>query len=365
MLHNASAIQRLLDSGHSFALYREPADTAVQLVCQKQGAARPVTTEDEGLNGFLFAPFRVSEDCPMLLIQADYVARGWEAIEQVTHDLLPAAEVPMPALPPAQGDDASVQNSPTYAARFHHLTRAIAEGRFEKLVLSHCERNTEQALYGHEAEVFLHAVEAYPNAMVSLVYTPTSGRWMGCTPELLLSREGDAWRTTALAGTRTADVLHGWDTKNVHEQDVVRRFIEDTLRGMGATVTVAAKQTLRIGPLAHLRTDFSFSFPHAQRTLPVVHALHPTPAVSGFPQREAYDFLVQEEGVGRRYFSGYLGRIEGSDYAHLYVNLRCAQIHPSCTDYYAGGGLTHLSRLDEERREIARKMDLLKRCLPL
>lgn len=358
-----AAIQRLLDSGLSFALFRRPNALDVELVLQTTGEARTVDAHETDLHGFIFAPFHETPHRPTLLIRPDVTATGWTAIEAATADLRPAKRLPLSQLSHSRSEMGSVENSNFYKRNFDTLLSQIAQERFEKLVLSYCqEAFSTNHMLDREAVTFLRALDKYPNGMIHLTYTPTSGRWIGCTPEQLLHRDGDKWHTVALAGTHAfGDGV--WDTKNVHEQDVVRRFIQETLEGMGATEILQKRSTMQIGQLMHIRTDFEFRFAQRTHTMDVVRSLHPTPAVSGYPQGHAYRYLVQCERSCRNYFSGYLGLVDGNENADLYVNLRCAQICKKATYYHAGGGLTPLSLFWEERQEIERKMQMLKSLL--
>ncbi|MBQ0049785.1 MAG: chorismate-binding protein, partial [Bacteroidales bacterium] len=119
---------------------------------------------------------------------------------------------------------------------------------------------------------------------------------------------------------------------------------------------------LTTGQLEHRCTDFRFRLPSPSASiLRLARSLHPTPAVGGFPQKEAYEWLVQHEHLKRNYFSGYLGPISPQGESLLFVNLRSAQVTSLATYYYAGGGLTKDSVLADEVREIERKMDTLKK----
>lgn len=355
----AEAIQLLLDSGCAFALFRQPGRQEVELVVQTTGNVMEVQPDDHVLTGFVFAPFHTTKHRPTLLIRPDRTATGWTDIIAGTTQL-PKYKLKLNQLDHFRAEWYNVDSSRFYDERFRDTIKQISEERFEKLVLTYCEQNCgEYHIKGKEARVFLRALDAYPNAMVYLCYTPQGGRWIGCTPETLVDREGDRWHTISLAGTCTEDDGE-WNTKNIHEQDVVTRYICQELRALGAEETHSRFTTMRIGQLLHIRTDFDFQFHVPTHTLDIMRALHPTPAVCGFPKKEAYQYLRQCEKACRNYFSGYLGPINGDEEAHIYVNLRCAQITRNDTYYHAGGGITPLSLLWEERQEIQRKMRILK-----
>lgn len=357
-------IQHLLDSGCSFALYRQPGKQHVELVLQTEGNVYEVGEKDKELQGYIFAPFHTTKHRPTLLIRADRKAEGWQQI-MACLDNLPKYPVRLNQLDHFRAENTDITHSQFYHQRFQDCLTQIAEERFEKLVLTYCEENYNKFhMRDKEAAVFLRALEAYPDAMVSLVYTPQSGRWIGCTPEVLLEREHEEWHTMSLAGTCTKED-GDWNTKNVHEQDVVTRYVDQTLRNVGAETHYGQRETMQIGQLRHIRTNFNFRFDKPTNTLDIVRLLHPTPAVCGFPKKESYQYIRYCELGCRNYFSGYQGPISGNEEAHLYVTLRCAQIAKESTYYHAGGGITSLSLYHEERQEIQRKLNILKNLMAI
>ena len=67
-------IDSLIRQGRSFAIYRIPGEEEPRFVMQASGSAR-LLYNIEDLNeqqGFVIAPFRVSRECPIVLIRRDY-----------------------------------------------------------------------------------------------------------------------------------------------------------------------------------------------------------------------------------------------------------------------------------------------------
>ena len=67
---------------NSFALFRLPYEQVVTRVVQhdRQPVAGQVFSDVYRQKGFVFAPFAVSDDCPLLLIRADEMRRAAAAI---------------------------------------------------------------------------------------------------------------------------------------------------------------------------------------------------------------------------------------------------------------------------------------------
>lgn len=353
-----ACIDRLLQSGLSFALYRMPDTDEVQLMMQTEGDAQVLDATETEPQGYVIAPFTECKTHPTLIIRPDVYATGWEQIVACTQGLPRKGRVSLDKLPVRTDGANSPTDSWMYKERFEQAIRQIMTERFEKVVISYCQEMYYR-LQGNEANVYLLALENFPHSFVHMFYTPTSGRWMGCSPELLLHRCGNEWQTMALAGTH-AFGDGTWDTKNVHEQDVVSRYIQSTLAGMGAEVTRTPPYTAQAGKLLHLRTDFNFTFDAPVGTMDVARCLHPTPAVCGMPKEDTLRYLSKCERVSRNYYTGYIGPVNHQGHTHLYVNLRCVQIRSKASLFYAGGGITALSLLWEERQELERKLNSLK-----
>ena len=347
------AVQLLLDSGRSFALYRPPHTVAPRLLLQMEGQARPLGNEEEEPQGFLFAPFVSRKECPPLLIEPTVRALGWHHIWQQATRLPGKAEPTLDSLPFHK------PQSDNHHRFFQQAMTALGEGCVEKIVAADCQMVTgEEHLRGREAHLFCKAADRFPNAMVSLVYTPTAGCWIGISPEVLLERTAFGWHTMALAGTQTTD--EAWDNKNIVEHQTVARYLQDTLKQLNVPYTASKPYTQQAGRLYHLCTDFQLPCRLPVSTMKMLRTLHPTPAVCGMPKEEARSFICNHEHIERNYYCGYLGPVNTIFGTHLYVNLRCAQIRSGHTVYYAGGGLNHMSEFQAEHEEIARKIDTLK-----
>jgi isochorismate synthase len=86
--------------------------------------------------------------------------------------------------------------------------------------------------------------------------------------------------------------------------------------------------------------------------------LHPTPAVSGTPRKDALDWIRSEEKHERQFYAGIIGSMDEHS-MNLYVNLRCAQIIGSDIYLYVGGGFTADSIPEKEWEETENKSKTL------
>ena len=75
-----------------------------------------------------------------------------------------------------------------------------------------------------------------PDALVSLLASPTDGTWLGASPEVLLNVDPSGTLTTvSLAGTQSADpdqdvTSVAWTQKEIEEQAMVSRYIIDCFK---------------------------------------------------------------------------------------------------------------------------------------
>lgn len=243
-------------------------------------------------------------------------------------------------------------------------------------------------------EIFLKLEESYPSAFTFLFSTPKTGTWIGATPETLLNLKGGNLTIDSLAGTRPADAgaenSVGWDEKNIREQKIVTDYIARTLKRELKGIVISEPETRRCGPVDHIATQLSARLPEEytlsgkrlkdmlrlpQRLIfirKLVNKLSPTPAICGYPKKEALEFIKTQEPGQRECYGGIVGYIDGHFDANLFVNLRSGryeQNNPQDQDsesrmkLYAGGGITINSVPQEEWLETERKLQTLKSVL--
>ena len=364
-------IDRMVGGPLSFALYRLPWTDEPVLILQEKGSPEVFTTPCElnGKRGFVLTPFQATDAHPALLIRDDRTGRDWQEIEEA---LAPYAEAYRAGEWPATTADLSdrpreevdtVTEKASYFLSFHRFITPLQQREFHKLVLS---RSTSCELPKDFSPLaaFIRACNSYPRMMVTLCYTPLTGTWMGSTPEIILSGHERQWSTVALAGTMPLDgdgLPDEWSKKNREEQAFVAEYVRRILKKRAGKIDEKGPYTARAGSLVHLKTDFRFCLKDALHLGDLLEELHPTPAVCGLPKQEAYDFILQNEGHDRRYYSGIIGWLDPEGDTHLYVNLRCMELHPHSATLYAGGGILPTSTAETEWEETNEKLKTMKR----
>ena len=214
---------------------------------------------------------------------------------------------------------------------------------------------------------FDNLCSAYPEAFVFLFSTPTTGSWIGASPELLLRKEGDFLSTMSLAGTRPcSEEDEEWDEKNSDEQAMVTEFIIDSLRRHCGAVTAGKTFTKKAGPVEHLCTPISAYLPasmlseeyeesHSNRLRRILAELSPTPALCGSDRLRSLELIRKCEGFKREMYGGFCGPNGIEGVSAFFVNLRSAKISTDEAAIYAGGGITALSSPEKEWKETELK----------
>lgn len=346
----------LIDKNVSFALYRLPGDYTVNFIIQNS-PRRHLLRRLSDLNtkkGFVIAPFHISEQSPIILIEPDITLKG----EEIIFQFLDTNNIEG-SLHNESNDYSPVNSFDTYKDIYTKFHSAVNSNSFEKLVLSRtCNHENDESFSAGVS--FDRACDKYPESFVYLCHTPETGTWLGSSPELLISGQGDNWKTVALAGTKNASsTTSEWDEKNRMEQEIVVNYMQLQLQKAKLPFIQSEPTNLQAGNIVHLKTEFSFKIPDLMKIGNLLELLHPSPAVCGFPKEEAFRFILENEGYDRQYYSGFLGCLDVDNKTDMYVNLRCTKVNKKSSLLFAGGGILPSSDLESEWEETENKMQTI------
>lgn len=250
-------------------------------------------------------------------------------------------------------DSSSLENYENYVAK---AVDEIKKGACEKIVTS---ARKVIPFKNDVFPIFKALCRKYPSAFVFFISTDDLGTWIGASPELLLSRKGEALKSMALAGTRASGQnTDKWDEKNIKEQEFVTRYIAETFGRLGLHCSISLPQTLRAGNIEHIMTLISAMSDDKSEILELLRSLSPTPALCGLPKKDAMEFIANNE-TDRMLYGGFGGPLfENGDF-DLFVLIRCACLNSETATLFAGGGITELSVPADEKLEIERKFETL------
>ena len=255
-----------------------------------------------------------------------------------------------------------LEDKAAYIQRGQNLIESLRLNRLKKIVLG---RKIELDVDFDPFTVFIALSHAYPSAFVYCLSLNDS-YWIGASPELFLELKSKKLRTSALAGTRAKrkfDEFH-WEEKEFVEQEYVRDFIVNGLSVPGVyDIKVGELEDLEAGNVVHLLNVITAELKENADLEKIIKNLHPTPAVAGIPKANAIEWIHDNEGFDREYYSGFLGPT-GSDFS-FYVNLRCLKYSKGVGSLFVGGGYTSASSVEDEWLETKEKsktiLDVLKK----
>lgn len=268
-----------------------------------------------------------------------------------------------------------------HGRRVEDATRRIARGEFHKVVLSRQERYTLSSAPSPE-ELLDRFSAGSSTGHCHLVDLSAAGPryadhfFIGSSPELLISKRGSYIRSHPLAGTafRSPDPVVdqaratelSMSAKDIAEHKFVTAEIKRILAPLCSSLTVPEMPALTsTSHTWHLGTVIEGTLKDPSTTaLELAHLLHPTPAVSGYPQRETQR-LLREEEPERGFYAGAFGWADAAGNGEWRVGIRSAQLHGNVVTARAGGGIVHDSDPHTEVEETCAKLGPIRTALGL
>jgi isochorismate synthase len=211
---------------------------------------------------------------------------------------------------------------------------------------------------------------AYPSCFTYLITGADGTAFAGASPELLIRRTGGHAYSQPMAGSvargasdvedeRLARLLRD-SKKDAIEHSLVSKFVVEALKPFARAVQADAPEVVRFTNIQHLATSVRAELNEpAADALELAAALHPTPAVGGWP-RAAADALIEElEDMERGWYAGAVGWIDGRGDGEFAVALRCGLLWEDGARLYAGVGVMPDSDAARELEETELKFKAL------
>lgn len=345
-------LNKILLEKHPFLLYRFPKSDLLHYMRIDSTIILDHSYSNLTEDGFIFAPFKASSSYPVCFFKSDkQLAFKFDEPVQITPDVLFTID-----------SDFKTTSREKYGHKFQQIMDVLKDdNKVRKLVLAKKFFLGIQQ-FPNAGDILFKLHKAFPNSFLFLVNHPGMGVWCGATPENLLKIDKGLGQTVALAGTQKIEDMHpvNWTGKEKEEQKLVEVFIDKKLSELATEVDKSIPETVFTGNLAHLCTFYKFKV-EPQNTIPLLKALHPTPAVCGLPKKESLQILNTIEGFNREYYSGFLGPVSpnGTNVTDVYVSLRCFKMCKQGLEFFMGGGITLQSDEQKEWEETENKLESL------
>ena len=190
----------------------------------------------------------------------------------------------------------------------------------------------------------------YPDCF-GFLFEPRPGHaFLGATPELLVRVQGKRLESMALAGsiqrgsteTEDAELAAALlaSTKDRHEHTLVVNALRDILQPMCSRLTISADPTvLSYSNIQHLYTPVRANLKEEMGVLPLVEALHPTPAMGGTPRELGMRFIRAHEPTLRGWYAAPVGWIDCNMKGAFAVAIRSAVVQQERAWAYSGAGI--------------------------
>ena len=255
--------------------------------------------------------------------------------------------------------------SSLWASKVNSILGGIRKGLVQKAVLAR-----ELRLRGRDeidVDVALRRLTEISEHCVLFAMDTAAGCMLGATPERLVRLRGQTVEVDCLAGSAARGEDEDGDrflANNLLCSDKDRRehgWVVDTLREALSTFCSSLQvpdipRLLRLSDVQHLHTPLQGTLNGSYRLLDLVAKLHPTPGVGGVPRAEALELIRRQEGLGRGWYAGPIGWIDGDGGGEFVVGIRSALLRGNEAWLYAGCGIVEGSDPKREYEESSLKL---------
>lgn len=211
---------------------------------------------------------------------------------------------------------------------------------------------------------------AYPSCFTFLIAGADGTAFAGASPELLVRRSGQEATSQPMAGS----VARGRDeaedqalaaglvgsAKDRAEHRVTAEAVAACLAPMARSVDPGRPEVVRFTNIQHLATTVRARLGDPPASLlELASALHPTPAINGWPRGAAKELIEELEGMERGWYTGAVGWTDARGDGELAIAIRCGLLWEDGARLYAGNGMMPDSDPDSELRETELKLQAL------
>jgi isochorismate synthase len=343
-------------AGRGEALRIEIPSLAPQHLSSVVDALAAIDVDDDversGTGPVAFAALPFASDAGAAFVVPDViVGRAADGTRWVTH-VTGGEPGDLPVLAPVVDEPRArrfeveaVQDPDEWMGIVRHATKRIAEGDFDKVVLAREVRVTGDAPIPRRA-LLARLRRSFPGCFSFAV-----GSMVGASPELLVSRAGDTVRAHPMAGTAprggdpaadaklAASLLASGKDRSEHQ--VTIDMVWDSLLPFCSYVDSEPEPSVvAVANVQHLASlvEGRLSHPPAS-VLELVGALHPTPAVAGWPVAPALRHLRDHEGLDRDRYAGAVGWVDAAGNGTWAVGIRSAIVDGPTARLFAGVGV--------------------------
>ena len=237
-----------------------------------------------------------------------------------------------------------------WAQMIETARRTFAATPMRKVVLSRIAQIRAQRPF-NILQALTRLGDLYPTCYTFLFEPQPGNGFLGSSPELLVRVRGRELETMALAGSIQRGASAAEDAalasalmssaKDRNEHHLVVDALRSCLQPLAERLYLADEPTVMpLRNIQHLHTPVKARLRRQQGILPLVKALHPTPAMGGTPRDLALEFIRSHEPTLRGWYAAPVGWIQGNMDGAFAVAIRSAVVQRERAWAYAGAGIT-------------------------
>lgn len=313
-------------------------------------------------------PFDYSEDSEIIIPEKVDVSEPLDIDEEQQESLFDMYPYEMQPIPEPE----------EYMNGVNQGLKKIATGHIDKIVVSRAlhfstveQVDVNQLLRNlalHNKQGYTFAVDLTDEKLTGKQKESKGKRTLvGASPELLVSKCGHTVFANPLAGSRPRSDDSVEDQrrakelldseKDLYEHAVVVDMVKEALAPFCETMEVPESPSLvKTEAMWHLSTEIRGTLKQLETSsLELAIALHPTPAVCGYPTALAREAIYEIEPFDRGLFTGMVGWCDENGDGEWIVTIRCAEVKERSIRLFAGAGVVAGSKAEEELNETSAK----------
>lgn len=259
----------------------------------------------------------------------------------------------------------SLEDKQRWIKKVDRAKELIHSHTFEKIVLA---RSVEvESRHKPVFTLLTHQLrQKYPECFNFMIQKDRETAFIGATPERLASFRNRVFKTEGLAGSTSrgrsaiedevlADSLLT-SSKDREEHQYVVKAIQENLEPLSDRIDHPRNpQIKKLNNVQHLFTPITASIKKGIQIHDLIQELHPTPAVGGFPRREAVSHIHEIEHLDRGWYAAPIGWFNLNGCGEFAVAIRSALLHRNRATLYAGCGIVSDSDPEKEWHETLLK----------
>jgi menaquinone-specific isochorismate synthase len=280
-------------------------------------------------------------------------------IEQVTR----IEELPPPTKPIRIIQKSFLPHKKQWCENILKAKEALSHNILEKVVLARIA--TFECITPPDPFAITAKLKSRAKNATVFCYAFENMAFLGASPELLFSKQGNTIQTEAVAGTLRRGNTPKEDVrleKELFDSEKAQSEIYPVIHYLKRNLPSLSFSPVYVKKTPNVQHLCAKAEGICEETLDnsaIIQKIHPTPALLGLPTNAALDFIKKTESFQRGLYGGTLGWSTPQKSVWI-VAIRCCLIQGATVKLYTGAGIVPGSNPEEEWDELNHKMELYK-----